>query len=76
VDGILRVMAIFIKIIIGVLFAFILFSLGSAFYFLLHDRTDSARVVRALTWRISLSLLLFVLLFFAFAMGWIHPHPI
>lgn len=69
-------MTLFIKIIVCILFLFILFSLGSALYFLIHDKGDSDRIVKALTWRIGLSLLLFVLLFIAFALGWIAPHPI
>ena len=69
-------MTIFIKVIIILLFIFILFSLGSALYFLIHDRGNSDRTVKALTWRIGLSIVLFILLFFAFAMGWVTPHQI
>lgn len=67
-------MTIFIKVIIITLFLFIFFSLGSALYFLIHDKGDSDRMVKALTWRIGLSMLLFFLLFIAFALGWIAPH--
>jgi hypothetical protein len=45
-------------------------------YFLVHDKGNSDRIVKALTWRIGLSILLFIFLFFAFAMGWVTPHPI
>jgi hypothetical protein len=69
-------MGIIIKVIIFLLIGFILFSLGSALYFLVHDRDNSDRIVKALTWRIGLSLLLFVLLIFSYAMGWITPHGI
>lgn len=69
-------MSIIIKVIVGILFVCILFALGSALYFLIHDKGDSTRIVKALTWRIGLSFFLFLLLFFAFAMGWIAPHPI
>lgn len=69
-------MTILIKAIIIVLLLFIFFSLGSALYYLIHDRGNSTRSVKALTWRIVLSLLLFILLMIAFAMGWISPHPI
>lgn len=65
-----------IKVIVGLLFLFIFFSLGSALYYLVKDNADSDRVVKALTWRIGLSILLFIFLFIAFAFGWIHPHPI
>lgn len=67
-------MAILIKILIITLLGFIFFSLGSALYYLVRDKPESTRVVKALTWRISLSLVLFILLMIAFAMGWITPH--
>ena len=58
-----------------ILFLLIIFiSLGSALYYLVHDKGRTNRAVTALTWRIGLSLLLFILLLIAFAMGWIHPH--
>lgn len=69
-------MAVIIKAIIIVLFLFILYALGSALYFLVKDTDNSDRIVKALTWRIGLSLLLFVFLMFSFAMGWITPHNI
>ncbi len=69
-------MAIIIKAILILLLIFILFSLGSALYFLIHDEGNSDRIVKALTWRIGLSLLLFLFLLIAFAMGWIAPHPV
>ncbi|HEX4044608.1 MAG TPA: twin transmembrane helix small protein [Gammaproteobacteria bacterium] len=69
-------MTLFIKGIVILLFLFILFALGSALYFLVNDKGNSDRIVKALTWRIGLSILLFVLLFIAFALGWITPHSI
>lgn len=67
-----------VKLIIILFLLIILYSLGSALYYLAHERSeaDADRVVKALTWRIGLSLLLFVLLFVAYAMGWIKPHGI
>lgn len=73
---IVSVMGIIIKAILILLFVFILFSLGSALYFLVHDKANSDRIVKALTWRIGLSLLLFVILLISFAMGWITPHNV
>lgn len=68
-------MALIIRTIVILLMIFILFSLGSALYYLVvGDRSD--RIVKALTWRIGLSLLVFILLFIAFALGWVTPHPI
>lgn len=55
---------------------FILYALGSGLYYLVRDKNDSARVVKALAWRIGLSFLLFLLLFVAFAFGWITPHSV
>lgn len=69
-------MAIFSKLIILVFLGFILFALGSALYYLVSDKSNSVRVVKALSWRIGLSLLLFIFLIIAFALGWIKPHSI
>ena len=51
----------------------ILYSLGSALIFLVRDHGEGDRMVRRLTWRIGLSLLLFLLLWGAYQMGWIEP---
>ncbi len=69
-------MTIVIKGLIVLMLGFIIFSLGSALYFLVRDPAESTRVVKALTWRIGLSLVLFVLLMVAFGLGWITPHSI
>ena len=63
-----------IKSLIVVLFLFIFYSLGKALYYLVHDRASSTRMVKALSWRIGLSLALFILLIIAFGMGWIAPN--
>ncbi len=65
-----------VKIIIILFLLVILYSLGSGLYFLVREKGKSTKVVKALTWRISLSLLLFFLLFVAYALGWITPHGI
>lgn len=69
-------MIILIKGIIWLFILSILFALGSALYFLIQDKGDSERIVKALTWRIGLSFVLFILLMIAFAMGWIQPHAV
>lgn len=68
----------FAKLIIVVFVIGILGSLGSALFFLVGERTeeDARHVVKALTWRIGLSLLLFFLLLLMYFLGWIHPHAI
>ena len=69
-------MALFVKAIIIILLAFVVFSLGSAMFYLVRDKADSTRVVKALTVRIVLSLIVFILLMVAFALGWITPHSV
>jgi len=54
----------------------ILASLGMGLYYLLKDSAKTKRTVRALSFRIILSLVLFLMILFAFAMGWISPHSI
>jgi hypothetical protein len=55
---------------------FIVFSLGEGMYFLARDDGDvnKTRVVKALTVRIVLSLLLFGLLIVGYLTGVIEPH--
>jgi Protein of unknown function (DUF2909) len=52
----------------------ILFSLGSGLYYLVTDEGKGNRLVKALTWRISLSLLLFLSLLLGYHFGYLHPH--
>ena len=61
--------------IVLILFA-ILLSLGSAMVFLVKDKGQSDRTVKALSVRIGLSIALFVLLMLAIATGLITPHGI
>ncbi|MBN1238685.1 MAG: twin transmembrane helix small protein [Gammaproteobacteria bacterium] len=63
-------------LIVLLLFAAILASLGSALYYLLRSKGSSAGVVRALTVRIGLSMLLFLLLMLAWWAGLIEPHGV
>lgn len=69
-------MTILIKAIVILFLVSIFFALGSALYYLVRDRGDSTRIVKALTWRIALSMILFGFLIIAFALGWITPHSI
>jgi hypothetical protein len=46
---------------------------GFAFFFLVRDKGDGDRTVKRLTWRIGLSLVLFLLLWGAYQLGWIEP---
>ena len=63
-----------LKIIVLLLLAVIIYCLGSGVYYLIRDTGDSTNVVKALTWRVGLSIALFILLLLAYAMGWITPH--
>jgi len=61
--------------IIVVLFLFaIIGSLFSGLFFLMKDKGASERTVKALTVRVSLSVLLFILLMIGFATGLLQPH--
>lgn len=65
-----------VKIISFAFLAAILYSLGSSFYFLVHDKGEGDRTVRRLSWRIGLSLLLVLLLYAGFELGLIEPRGI
>lgn len=64
------------KLIIIFIMIIIAGSLVSGLFFLVNDKGDSKRTVKALTVRIVISLSLFIFLFIAFKFGLIHPHGI
>ncbi len=53
--------------------AAILVSLGSALVYLIKDRGQSNRTVRALTFRVGFSIALFLLLMLGYYLGLIEP---
>jgi len=53
----------------------IVFSLGSGLFYLVADKGQSRRTVKALTWRISLSIILFLLVVLGLVTGVITPNP-
>jgi len=65
-----------IKIIVLVLLALVLISLGAGMFSMIKDRGETNRTVKFLTVRIVLSIALIVLLGISFAMGWIQPHGV
>jgi hypothetical protein len=65
-----------IKYLIVVVLIAIVASLGSGLFFMMKDKGGSRRMVNSLTVRISLSVVLFVLLFVAWSLGLIQPHPV
>ncbi len=65
------------KTVVAIAFVAILGALGAAGVFMLrggrtHDSSDG-RMMRALALRVALSVALFLLIMFAFWMGWIQP---
>lgn len=62
------------KLFVLVLFLTILISLASGLVFLLKDRGETRRTVKALTFRIALSLVAFAILMLSYFAGWIQPH--
>jgi succinate dehydrogenase/fumarate reductase cytochrome b subunit len=54
----------------------ILWNLGAGLYYMLVDKGQTKRTVKALTWRIGLSVALFLLVVLAIWMGWITPHGV
>ncbi len=67
-----------IKSLVIVAFLFIILSLGSALYHLVqHGSAEhSEKTAKALTFRIALSVVLFILIFIAYASGLIQPEGI
>jgi len=65
-----------VKLIVILMLVAIVVNLGSALYQLARGAGDSKQMLRALTWRIGLSVGLFVLLLLAFRAGLITPRGI
>jgi hypothetical protein len=65
-----------IKIIILGALAGVLVALGTALFQMVSGKGSGTGTVKALTWRIGISMALFLLIMTAIAMGWITPHGI
>lgn len=63
-----------LKIVVIVMLALIVASLFSALVFLFRDKGQGKRTAQALTWRIGLSITLFLMLMAGFHFGIISPH--
>lgn len=64
------------KLVVVFMLLLIVASLFSALFYLIKDKGQGQRTVRALTVRISLSLVLFMLLMLGYYFGYIgHPAP-
>ncbi len=60
------------RIFIALVFVLILFSLGSALFYLMRDKGTSNKTVRALALRVGFSVALFLFLIAAHQLGWIE----
>jgi hypothetical protein len=70
-------MPVILEVVVLIALAAIVVSLGSALYHLSRGtQQDSAKLVRALTIRITLSLALFALIMIAWYAGLITPHGV
>jgi hypothetical protein len=65
-----------IKIVLVMAFVGIVGSLASGLYFLVNDRSDSRRTLRALTWRVGLSVGLFLFIMILIALDVVQPHGV
>lgn len=66
--------AVEFKYLVIAMLVLILISLGKALFHLSSTKTDDGeKMVKALAWRIGLSVALFVLLIVAYYQGWIDP---
>jgi len=62
-------------LIIGVLVA-ILWNLGAGLYYMMVDKGTTDRTVKALSWRIGISVALILMVCVGIYTGWIKPHGI
>ncbi|MBM93885.1 MAG: hypothetical protein CMF51_03955 [Legionellales bacterium] len=62
------------KIIMTVLLFIVLFTLGAALKALITHEQQGKSLLKALTWRIGLSVFAFALLILGFYLGWWYPH--
>ena len=62
-----------VHIVLIVLFLIVVATLFQALFFLARDKGETRRTVKALSWRIGLSVLLFVLILVLWAVGLLKP---
>jgi len=63
-------------LIIVAFFIVIVYNLGAGLFYMMSDKGTTNRTVKALTWRIGLSVLLILLIIAGIATGIIKPHGI
>jgi len=64
------------KIIVVIFLLAIFYCLASGAFFLTKPNAAPAKLAKALTWRIILSMTLFLFLLLAYWAGWMSPHNI
>ena len=62
-----------VKAVIIIFLLTVLYTLGSSFYFMVKDKGEGDRTLKRLMWRIGLSILLLLLLYVMYLLGWIEP---
>lgn len=62
-----------VKAVIVVFLLFILYALGSSFFFMVRDKGEGDRMLKRLMWRVGLSIILVLVLYVMFLLGWIQP---
>jgi hypothetical protein len=70
----LRTESALIKVVVIVALLLIVASLGTALYYLYHDRGQGTRMVKALAIRVALSASLIIFLVVSYKLGWIGDH--
>jgi succinate dehydrogenase/fumarate reductase cytochrome b subunit len=63
-------------LVIVAFFIVIIYNLGAGLYYMMSDKGATNRTVKALTWRIGLSVLLILLIIAGIATGIIKPHGV
>jgi hypothetical protein len=61
------------KILVAIAFLLIFLSLGSALVYMMKDKSKNTRMVKALSFRIGFSVLLFIMILVAHYFGYIQP---
>jgi len=64
------------KLIIILFLIVIVYNLGAGLYYMMTDKGKTDRTVRALTWRIGLSVFLILLVIVGLMTGAIQPHGV
>jgi succinate dehydrogenase/fumarate reductase cytochrome b subunit len=64
------------KLLIIAFLVVIVYNLGAGLYYMMVDKGENDRMVRSLTWRIGLSVVLILIIAIGIWTGWIQPHNI